>query len=153
MFGTLSKRESSPLTRWPGPWGAFRDMDDLFRSYFGELALPASEVAVPSVDVAETATAVEVTTDVPGYTASEVNIDVHDDSLTISGKHEEESTSDEEGKKYHRVERRTGSFSRYVQLPCAVNREKTEAELKNGVLKISLPKAQPAATRKVKIKG
>ena len=153
MFGTLSKRESSPLARWPHPWNSFRDMEDLFRNYFGDVGFPQSEIAVPNVDVAETDKAVEVTTDVPGYTADQVNIDVEENSLTISGRREVESESDEDCKKYHRVERRTGSFSRYVQLPCAVNREKAEAELKNGVLTVNLPKAEPAAARKVKIKG
>lgn len=154
MFGSLSRREALPLTRWNAPWSLFRDMDEMLRSAFAENALAQPETTIPSIDVAETENAVEVTTDVPGYTADEINIEVGENSLNISGKHSEETKSEEDEKKtYHRIERRSGSFSRYVQLPCAVDRKSVEAELTNGVLKIHLPKAEPTKTRKVKIKG
>lgn len=149
MFG-LTRRENAPLTRW----GSLREeMDDMFRNFFGEnTGLRAPEAALPSIDLAETDDAVEVKTDVPGYAPNEIEIEVSDNVLTISGEHTEEKKS-EDGKKYHRVERYSGRFSRQVRLPSAVNREKVDAQLKDGVLTITLPKAEPSHTRKIPIKG
>ncbi|MFQ5731540.1 MAG: Hsp20/alpha crystallin family protein [Planctomycetaceae bacterium] len=152
MFG-LTRRESAPLKRWDSPLATLREeMDDMFRNFFGDAVLRTPEVALPSIDLAETDNAVEVKTDVPGYSADEVNIEVADSELTISGEHSEETKSDDD-KKYHRIERYTGSFSRHVKLPCAVDREKVDAQLKNGVLTVTLPKTEPSRTRKIRIKG
>jgi HSP20 family molecular chaperone IbpA len=65
--------------------------------------------------------------------------------------HLEEKKDD--GKSYHRVERRWGNFTRTVALPCSVNADKAEAASKDGVLTITIPKSESARVRKLKIKS
>lgn len=154
MFG-LTRREAATPMRWTDnrPWQSFRDeMEGMFENFFGNGLATRDEPLVPRMDLAETESAVEITTDVPGFTADEIDIEVGESAVTVRGRHEEETKS-EDDKTFHRVERRTGSFSRYVHLPCEVNREQVNAELKNGVLSISLQKSQESQTKKVKVKG
>lgn len=142
--------------RWfsPAPLASLRqDMDNLLEGFFGKTGLAEVVHAnTPSLDVAETETAIEVTTDVPGYKAEEIHIDVGDGYLTISGEHKEEAQSEDNGKKYLRVERRMGQFSRSIALTCSVKEDKVKAELKDGVLSIILPKADESRRRHVAIK-
>jgi HSP20 family protein len=148
-----SAKESRPLRPWfpNAALGALRhEMNDLFENFFGETALKHADQ--PRVDVCETAEAVEVTTDVPGFKPEEIHVDVGENYLTISGEHAEEARQDDEGRKFHRLERRTGSFSRSVWLPCPVHEDKVDAHLASGVLTVRLPKREEAKRRKVKIK-
>ena len=71
--------------------------------------------------------------------------------LTVSGERKEER--EEKGKTYHRVERRVGSFSRSVTLPCPVREDAVDAQYKNGILTIKLPKTEEAKARKITVKG
>lgn len=157
-MNAVSKRENTSPRGWfeQGPLATLRgEMDELFESFFGEkgLTTPAA-MSVPSVDVAETDESVEVTTDLPGYKADEVDIEIRDNYLTISGECSEENESEGgNGKKYHRIERRKGSFSRSVRLPCEVQPEKVDAELTDGVLKVTMPKAEEAKAHKISIKA
>ena len=143
--------------RWfnPAPLSSFRqDMDNLLENFFGTTGLAEVVHAnTPSLDVAETETAIEITTDVPGFKAEEIHIDFGDGYLTISGEHKEEAKSEGNGKKYLRVERRMGQFSRSIALPCSVKEDKVKAELKDGVLSIVLPKADESRRRHVAIKA
>ena len=158
-MSTLSKSEKPAprrlLERWP--MASLREeMDDLFESFFGEGALSSTARGrlVPQMDVSETDDTVEVKTDLPGIQADEVEIEIRENYLTISGQHREEHESDEgNGRKFHRVERRSGSFSRSVWLPCAVNEDKVDAELKDGVLTVTMPKIEKAKARKIQVKA
>lgn len=157
MSNAVSKRESSRPSPWlrGGPLASLRhEMDDLFENFFGS-GLPAiSRENMPSLDVAETDTAVEIKTDLPGYKPEDVDIEVHDGVVRISGSTSGETeTNGGDGRKYHKIERRSGSFSRSVRLPCGVNEENIDAELKDGVLTIVLPKADEAKAKKIRIKG
>ncbi|MEQ9407403.1 MAG: Hsp20/alpha crystallin family protein [Fuerstiella sp.] len=157
MNGSMKKRESTTPGQWfqRGPLASLREeMDDLFQNFFGTSA-PATlaDVTVPSIDVAETEDAVEVKTDVPGMKVDDISIEIRNDHLVISGETSEEKKEDDAARKYHRVERRTGSFSRAIRLPCSVQEEKVDAELKDGVLTVVLPKAEEAKSRKIPIKG
>lgn len=155
----MSKQEQTlpAVRRWfaPLPTSSFRrDMDDLLESFFGKTGLAEVVHAnTPSLDVAETETTLEITTDVPGYKADEIQIDVGEGFLTISGEHKEDSRTEESGKKYLRVERRLGHFSRSVALTCGVKEDKVKAELKDGVLSIILPKSDESRRHKVAVKS
>lgn len=142
--------------RWfnPVPMSTLRqEMDNLMENFFGTTGLAEVVHAnTPSLDVAETETAFEVTTDVPGYKAEEIHIDFGDGNLTISGEHKEEVQSEDKGKKYLRVERRMGQFSRSIALTCSIKEDKVKAELKDGVLSIILPKSDESRRRHVAIK-
>ena len=71
--------------------------------------------------------------------------------LTISGKKEEEK--EEQDREYHRVERRQGTFTRSVTLPCDVLSAKAKADYKSGVLTLTLPKTEPTCTEKIAVKA
>ena len=157
MSGSISKPETRTPRRWleGSPLMSLRDeMDDLFHNFFGApMQSRMSEMSVPSIDVSETDAAIEVVTDIPGINADDVNIEVRDGVLTISGSSSEKKEYDEgEDRKFHRIERRTGSFSRSVRLPCSVDQERIDAALKDGVLTVTLPKAEEARAKKVTIR-
>jgi HSP20 family protein len=151
---------SAPLTSRPlgiasAPFSLLsREIDDLL-SRFGESwdgDWPLAE-RNPSLDLSETNGNFEVKIDVPGMTAEEIDIEVTGDTLTITGKHEEEKAEEDKEKKYHRVERRCGSFQRRVALPCPVKDSEVTAEYQDGVITIQLPKTEEAKSHRVAIKS
>ena len=107
---------------------------------------------IPSLDLSETDNTFELKVDAPGFKADEIEVDVRGDAVHISGERKEE-TKEEKGKTYLRVERRSGSFSRSLTLPCRVNEQKVAAEYKDGVLSVHLPKVEGARTHKIKVQG
>ena len=108
---------------------------------------------VPSLDLVESNGNLEVKMDVPGMKPEEIDIEVMGDTLTITGKHEEEKKEEDKEKRYHRIERRSGSFQRAVTLPCAVKEGEVSAEYKEGVLTVTLPKTDEAKSRHIEIKS
>ena len=109
-----------------------------------------SELAAPC-DLSETAEGFQIRLDVPGIKPDDITVQVTGDNVQISGERKEEK--EEKGKTWHRLERRSGKFSQSLRLPCAVNEEKVQAEFRDGVLTISLPKTEASKTRTVKVKG
>lgn len=146
-----------PIARsWfnPLPVSSFRqEMDNLLENFFGSTGLSQIVHAnTPSLDISETSRAVEVVTDVPGYQPNEIQIEVGEGRLTISGKQHAETAEEGLERKFHHVERRHGEFSRSITLPCTVKEDKVQAELKDGVLSIILPKADDTLRHKVTVK-
>jgi HSP20 family protein len=128
------------------------EMDDLFDSFFRGLDRPFSGYkAWPAIDVAEEEDAIIVRAEVPGCKPDDIDISVHGNVLTISG--EKKLSEEKKEKGYYHVESSYGSFRREVTLPTDVNQSKVDATYKDGVLSITLPKAEKARTIKVKIKG
>ncbi len=129
-----------------------REMDDLIERFSldWESGFPEG-MTVPSVDLAETADSVEIRMDLPGVKPEQIDIQISGDLLTITGERSEEK--EEKGKTFHRTERRYGSFSRSLTLPCAVNEEKVSAECHDGVLTVKLTKTEQAKTHKIRVKG
>jgi HSP20 family protein len=109
----------------------------------------AGGVAQPSLDVAETESEVQVTAELPGLSEKDIDVTLVDDTLTIKGEKKEEEK--EEGKHFHRVERRYGSFERCLRLPSPVDTKAVSAKFENGVLTITLPKAEEAKPKKIEI--
>ena len=108
-----------------------------------------SGVITPSVDLSETNEALQVKIDVPGLKAEDIDIEVAHNSMRVSGERKEEK--EEKGKSFHRVERRSGKFSRTISLPCAVQENKIQAEYHDGVLSVLMPKAEEAKAHRIKI--
>jgi len=128
------------------------EMDDLFDSFFRGLDRPFSGYkAWPAIDVAEQENEIVVRAEVPGCKADDIDISVHGNVLTISG--EKKLSEEKKEKGYYHVESAYGSFRREVTLPTDINQSKVDATYKDGVLSITLPKAEKAKTIKVKIKG
>jgi len=156
-MSTLTKRETPALRRIFGshPLAQLRrEVEDAFGLSLGDGTFFQNDTTmVPNIDVSETEDAIHVETDLPGFKPEEVEIEVNDNYLTISGSHSEEKKEEGNGRKYHRIERRSGTFSRSVLLPCGVNEKSVDAQLKEGVLKVTLPKAEEARRRKIAVKG
>ncbi|HUT29297.1 MAG TPA: Hsp20/alpha crystallin family protein [Sedimentisphaerales bacterium] len=140
-----------PVHKRPGSDLAMlhRDMDDLFNAFFG--GWPTYEHKLwPAIDVAEDDNAIVVKAEVPGCKPDDIDVSVHGNTLTISGEKKHEQEKKEKG--YYHVERSYGSFRRDLNLPNDVDPAKIEATCKDGVLSVTLPKAERAKPTKIKIK-
>ena len=131
-------------------------MDKMFEDFFGGKRSAPSQTAgtewdwVPSVDILEAGDRVEIRAELPGVSSEEVTISVMDDTLTLKGKKKQVEGADEDT--YHRAERSYGRFNRAFKLPANLQAESVEAKFKDGVLTISLPKAEKAKPTEVEIK-
>jgi HSP20 family protein len=103
----------------------------------------------PSVDVAETDSEIIVKADVPGVVTDDIDITVDNNQLIISGEKKQET--EEKEKNYYHMERRYGSFRRVFGLPSTADTDKIKAGYDNGVLTVTIPKAEVAKGRKVEI--
>lgn len=124
-----------------------RLFDEFFRDFdVGWSTARRGEGPLPRVDVSETDNEVRVEAELPGVEEKDIEVSLHDGSLTIRG--ERKSEKEEKEKNYHRIERSHGSFQRTVALPAEVDDSKAEAVFKKGVLEVKLPKSNPSANRK-----
>jgi HSP20 family protein len=105
---------------------------------------------LPPVDIKETADAVEINAEMPGFSADQVEVSAENNVLTLRGERSLEETKD--GESYHRVERSYGAFERSFQIPRNVDAEKIEAKFENGILYLSLPKRPESKPRTIAIK-
>ena len=104
---------------------------------------------VPALDVAEDNEAMTITAELPGLKKEDVTIKVRDGVLTLSG--EKKFETEDKKDNYYRIERSYGTFARSFTLPNTVDAEKIEASMKDGVLKVSVPKKPEAKEREVKV--
>jgi HSP20 family protein len=104
----------------------------------------------PAINIWEDEDNILFEAEVPGLTMNDIELFVVGNELTVKGERNEER---DERKTYHRRERGIGSFSRVIHLPVDINADKVEAVLKNGVLTVTLPKAETAKPRKVEVKA
>jgi len=107
-------------------------------------------VFAPAVDIFETDREITVLADMPGVKAGDLNIDLHESILTLDG--EVKSTERDSEVDVIR-EYRTGKYYRQFTLSQIVDRTKIEAELKEGVLRLRLPKVEAAQPRQIKVKA
>ncbi len=129
-----------------------REIDNVFKD-FGR-GLPAwgglgGDTMPLKLNVAETDKAVEVTAEIPGVEAKDINVQLKDGVLTIKG--EKKFEKDEKQKDYRMIERSYGIFERSFTVPTEVMADKVDASFDKGVLKILLPKAPEAQAKVQKI--
>jgi HSP20 family protein len=145
------------------PLQAFRtEMDRVFNDFFtgfgasglaliqsGGLPVP---VVTPQIDVSETNRDIQIKADVPGLEENEVEVFVIDDVLTLRG--EKKAEREEKQRGYRLVERASGAFSRVLRLPFNIDPAQVQAEFKNGVLTITIPKPReaPEKIHKIEVK-
>jgi len=110
----------------------------------------AFSLRAPAVDLYEGDQEVVIKAEVPGMDKGDLKIEMTDSMLTISGEKKKEENIKEEAYTYS--ERSYGSFTRSLQLPCAVKSDKAKATFKNGVLEVKLPKTEEAKKRHVTVK-
>ena len=103
----------------------------------------------PAVDMSESDEAFTVKAELPGFSKDDVQVEIKDNWLTLKGERKRET--DVKEAKYHRVERVYGTFQRSIRLPAVVDVDKAEAIFKDGVLKLTLPKAAEAKPKPISI--
>jgi HSP20 family protein len=104
----------------------------------------------PGVDVIESDRGFEIQISLPGIKKEDINIDLDDRTLTVTG--ERKSFKEEDTRKYHLIESRFGTFSRVLTLPKNIDREKVDAIFEDGILKIMIEKMENAVTKQIQIK-
>jgi HSP20 family protein len=128
------------------------EMNRLFTSFFDTPTTANGTTFrrwIPAMDLVETDGAFVLKADLPGLSESDVNIEVEENVLTISGERKSEHQDRKAG--YYRVERSYGSFRRSLTLPEGVEAEAVKATFANGVLEVTVPKPVQQAPRKVQI--
>lgn len=136
--------ESNELARTTDPFTYLRQqMDQIFEDPFLTrfTRWPSeSMLFTPQVDVSESEKEVCVSAELPGLNREDIEVQVMDDAITLSGEKKAEEKTEKEGKRW--MERLYGKFERIIPLPAEVQAENAKAEFKNGVLRITLPKAE-----------
>ena len=149
-MNSLSRRNTGLPRRAFPAWSPFSLMDDLLRAEgFDSEATPSRFSA--RFDIKETEQSYELHADLPGIKQEDLDITLREGVLTISGKREEEKKS--EGERWHSVERSFGKFARSFQLPEGVTEDDVSAELKNGVLTVSVKKPGEVKPKTIPVKS
>jgi HSP20 family protein len=127
-----------------------REMDRLFENFFdGGSQRFWERAGEPAVEVSDTKDTVVVKAQVPGMSKDNLQVNITEDTLTLKGELKEEEKKEE--KNYHRQEFRYGAFTRTISLPSAVQGDKATAQLKDGVLEISIPKSEQAKVKQIPV--
>jgi|SRR6218665_64640 len=111
------------------------------------LARNGGSVFLPQVDVIEKDNAYQILVSVPGLKKEDLNIELHENRITVSG--ERKFSAEDKEENYHRIETQYGSFSRSFQLPDHIDEEKINAEYNNGILELTIPKDEKKALKHV----
>ena len=104
---------------------------------------------IPAAEITETPEAVQIKLEIPGMEAKDLNLEVTANSLTINGERKSEIKTEEEG--FTRTEFRYGKFHRVIPLPVQVDNNNVTAEYKDGILNLTLPKAEEEKNKVVKV--
>jgi len=120
-----------------------------------EVMTPAEQtrpgaVFTPSVDIFETEQKIMILADMPGVKADDLNIDLRDNTLTLMGEIAPVEGADEEDVL---IEYETGKYFRQFTLSEVIDQEKIDAQLNNGVLRLTLPKVEKATPKKILVKA
>lgn len=137
------------LTRWE-PFAELGELRSRFDRMFDDLFDGHERNWMPAIDVERRNGSLVVRADVPGIKPEEVEIEVENDILTVSGKHEERK--EDKNRHFLRRERRYGSFSRSLALPAGVDAKKIKASTHDGVVEVTIPMPSEPEKRKVEIK-
>lgn len=127
-------------------------LNHLFDTFFGEGFGTERTTSAwsPELDIEETKDALVVRADLPGMKKDQMHISVEDNQLVIRGERKIEREQKE--KTFHCVERTHGTFMRRINLPATVLQDKVEAKYSDGVLEVSIPKAEEIKPREIEIK-
>lgn len=144
---------------WESPLALMNDMDRIFDDFRTEWenlflvprAWASESIRSPLIDLADNGKEYTVKAEVPGIRKEDLKIEVTENSLELSAETKSEQKEEDKDKGYVRRERRYSKFYRSLPLPDAVLTDKVEAELKDGILTVTLPKASPPEKRSKKV--
>lgn len=139
-------------------WDPMRDLEEIFGRYGRSMGMPrrtnqevlATGDWAPRVDVAETEREFTINAEIPDVKKADVKVTVDNGVLSIRGERHQEK--EEKDKKFHRIERAYGTFTRSFRLPDNVDETGIDAEFKNGMLKLSIPKLEEAKPKAIEVK-
>ncbi|GAB4280841.1 MAG: Hsp20/alpha crystallin family protein [Oscillatoriaceae cyanobacterium] len=138
-----------PLIRWE----PFREVEALQREMnrlFDSLSNGESaSTFFPAAEIHETPEAIQLRLEVPGMEAKDIDLEVSAEAVSISGERKSENTTEEKG--FSRTEFRYGSFRRVIPLPARIQNTNVTAEYKDGILNLTLPKAEEEKHKVVKV--
>ncbi len=146
------------LTRWE-PFREMRRLHDLLDRVVEEAWLSPTQYeeereGLAPVDLYETDDEIVVKAIMPGMNANDINISVDRDVLTIRGERKEtRETNGKEGRNYHLREIRFNRYFRSLRLPTMVDADKAKAEFVNGILTLTLPKAEEVKPKQISVKA
>ena len=152
---SLTRWHRPHLTTWPdfGQLTGLRDeIDRLFDAPLAELSRGASQLLsgwTPALDVYEDKDNVYVRAELPGMKKEDIDVSLHNGSLSISG--ERKAQEEFKDAEVYRSERFVGRFQRTLSLPTAVAADKIKAQYKDGILSVTLPKAEEAKPRQIDV--
>jgi HSP20 family protein len=126
-------------------------MDQLFNDAFTRPVSMSGGSAIPAIDLYQNNDSVVVKAALPGLKADDVQISVTADVLTLRGEFKQEN--EQKDTTYHIREQRYGSFERSIMLPSDVQTDKAKADFENGILTITLPKAESVKPKTISIKA
>ena len=141
------------------PWRRYRTplarpKKDLFHWFFEDFDLPGfgpgEREWVPPFDISETENEIIVKAEIPGMKVEEIDISLTDGLLTIKGERKMEREDKQEN--YHRIERQFGTFFRTLNLGLKVKADGIDAGYKDGILTVTLPKAEEEKPKKIEVK-
>lgn len=136
MYNLETKLRKSPFDR---------DFERLFDVFSGQ----ETDFFAPSCEITDTEKSYRVSLDIPGLKKEEIDIEVKENALYITGERKFETKSEKDN--VLRTERKYGKFSRVFSLPQNVNTEMIEARFEDGVLEVNLPKEEKAQSKKIAI--
>ena len=139
------------IVRRNSDWFVPAHMDSFLDRFFNDSFAPAKTGFTPRVDVAETDKAFEIQVAVPGFDKKDFNIDLSEGRLTLSGERKFENEKKE--KNYHAIQTEYGKFTKTFQLPKTIKEDKISASYDNGILGLTIPKAEvKKLTSKIEVK-
>ena len=149
------------LIRWtdgiPDPFDGFDELQEEINKLFEDATRTPGPRGLfertfsPAVDISETPDSYRVVCDLPGMDMEDIEISISSNVLTLKG--EKKATPTQESDQLYREETSGGRFQRTLQLPLAVDADKANAVLKNGVLTIQLPKREDVKPRQIAVKA
>jgi len=141
LLNLIPKRENFPATDV---------FDRLFDNFYPLSMLEEKDEWLPAFDISENEKEYIVTAELPGMEVKDIDVTLSDGVLTVKGEKKQEH--EEKGKDYHRIERSYGSFHRSFSIPGKIKTDSVDANYKDGVLKLTLPKTEESETKKIEVK-
>jgi HSP20 family protein len=151
---SIIRYQTPDLAAWSSPnrWANLRDeLDTMFELPFWSTLGRQAQLFngwSPALDLYHNADNIIALVELPGMRKEDIEISLHDGTLIISGERKSESV---EGEKAERTERVTGKFRRSITLPARVESDKVNATYKDGILTVTLPKAEEAKPKQIQV--
>ena len=147
------EQEEAPMANVV-PWSPLRDMREMLDELMDESVAwsPQASVSAPAANISQTDKEVHIEMRLPGYQREDISLEVGEDFVTVSGSKNDEQSSD---KQYFRREFMAQSFTRTMSLPALVHTDSATAEMKHGILVVTLPKVveEKPKTKRLEIKA